>query len=355
MSTKAPAWNTRFQGFCATARRGFFHLGDELVLSKKTIVTLAAVLGLAAAGAFAAPARASFEKVPLEAKRALGATVGKPIIKGVVFLNGHLVDFGASCQVVRSGTAIYLRQKKGEKKVDLQVTPPLKPWNAFLETQDSSVVAAVEEEAPAPAVEAPKPKAEPKPEPVVKKPAPKPKSEEEDADDFFDDDGEDESDAAKPEPESKVADAEEVVEEEPAKPEAAEEKPAAKPSKTLKLTGAFAKNAAVDRLLKPINETRQRIDAGIRNGRVYFFSARYGMRSLEPRLGVELLKVLPGQMKDAANGADLYRRLRARNILFVSEETCGELMANRVDYLKLDQLRLRQKAEAETNRLIYGN
>ena len=125
------------------------------MLSKKTIVTLAAVLGLAAAGAFAAPARASFEKVPLEAKRALGATVGKPIIKGVVFLNGHLIDFGASCQVVRSGTAIYLRQKKGEKKVDLQVTPPLKPWNAFLETQDSSVVVAVEEEAPAPAIEAP--------------------------------------------------------------------------------------------------------------------------------------------------------------------------------------------------------
>lgn len=320
------------------------------------VVTLAVVLGLAAGGAFAAPARASFEKVPLEVKRALGATVGKPIIKGVVFLNGHLIDLGASCQVVRSGTAIYLRQKKGEKKVDLQVTPPLKPWNAFLETQDASVVTAVEEEAPAPVVEAPKPKAEPKPEPVAKKPAPKPKSEEEDADDFFDDEeDEDESAAAKPEPESRVADAEEVEKEEPAKPEAAEEKPAAKPNKTLKLTGAFAKNAAVERLLKPIDDTRRRIDAGIRNGRVYFFSARYGMRSLEPRLGVELLKVLPGQMKDAANGADLYRRLRAKNILFVSEETCGELMANRVDYLKLDQLRLRQKAEAETNRLIYGN
>jgi len=271
-------------------------------------------------------------------------------------LNGHLIDFDNSYQVARVGTAIYLRQKKGDKKTDLQVTPPLKPWNAFLETQEADVVSVVEAEEPESVVEAPKPKAEPKPEPkpVVKKPVAKPKSEEEDADDFFDDD-EEESPAAKPEPESKAAEAEEVEEEAPAKAEVAEEKPAAKPTKTLKLTGTFVKNAGVDRLLRPINETRQRIDAGIRNGRVYFFSTRYGMRSLEPRLGKELLKVLPSQMKDARDGADLYRRLRAKNLVFLSEEICQELMANRVDYLKLDQLRLRLKSETETNRLIYGN
>jgi len=267
------------------------------------MMKMRAVIGLVGALAMAAGAAApQFETVPAAANRALKAVKGKPIRKGLVFVNGHYVK--PPYVLMRSGTALFNHST--------QITGQVIPWKAFLATQGGGGASAPRPTAPAPA------------------PAPA-RSAVPSVDDLFADDPPTPTPAAPPPPVAAAPVVEEPAEDAP-----------------------FTPNDASRRLLKRINDQRSYLDRSLREGYMVFFGARYAPVTVTPRLARELMSILPEAIRDSDDGAELFGRLRGKGITYLNREICDELIDNRPDYTQLIARRAEMVKEEEVNRLLEG-
>ena len=250
-----------------------------------------AVIGLIGALALAVGAATpQFEEVPAAANKALKAVKGKAIRTGMVFVNGHYVK--PPYVLMRSGTAIFVNY-------NTQITGQVVPWKAFLATQGGAAAAAAKPAAPAPA-----------------RPA-------QSVDDLF-------ADAPPVAPAKTAA---------PAAANAAEDVD-------------FTPNEQSKRLLKRINDRRSYLDRRLREGYVIFFGSRYAPVSVAPRMARALLAMLPEAIRDADDGADLLRKLRAKGINYLSREICDELVENRTDSPQIIEHRKEMEKADELNKLL---
>lgn len=253
--------------------------------------------GMLLAAMLAGAAAPTFEKVPDEARAALKGARGKPTRSGLVFVNGHYLK--PPYTVARYGTAIFVN--------NVQVTDQVVPWRSFLATQPGAAPAAAP--APAPAAPARKTTA---------------------IDDLFDD-----GPAADEKP-------------------AAEKSPAAGAAQSADWGGSFELNARANQLLKRINDERTAINRRLRNGETCFFGKGYARVDVPQRLSRELIGVLPEAMRDAADGADLYGRMRTRGFVFMTAKICADLIANRADCTELVERRKKFKEEEELQKMLNG-
>ena len=237
----------------------------------------------------AGAAAPSFEKVPDEARIALKGTRGKPTSTGLVFVNGHYLK--PPYIMARYGTAIFVN--------NVQVTDQVVPWRSFLAPQPGAAPVA----APAPAPAAPAKKATA-------------------IDDLFDD------------------------------APAPAEKPAVESAPAVGASSSFEMNARAKQLLKRINDQRTALNRRLRNGETCFFGKSYARVDVPQRLGRDRIAVLPEAMRDAADGADLYNRMRAKGFVFLNAKLCADLIENRVDYTELVERRKKLKEEEDLQKML---
>ena len=250
-----------------------------------------AVIGLIGALALAVGAATpQFEEVPAAANKALKAVKGKAIRTGMVFVNGHYVK--PPYVLMRSGTALFVNY-------NTQITGQIVPWKTFLATQGGAAAAAAKPAAPAPA-----------------RPA-------QSVDDLF-------ADAPPVAPAKTAA---------PAAANAAEDVD-------------FTPNEQSKRLLKRINDRRSYLDRRLREGYVIFFGSRYAPVSVAPRMARALLAMLPEAIRDADDGADLLRKLRAKGVNYLNREICDELVENRTDSPQIIEHRKEMEKADELNKLL---
>lgn len=250
-----------------------------------------AVIGLIGALALAAGAATpQFEEVPAAANKALKAVKGKTIRTGMVFVNGHYVK--PPYVLMRSGTALFVNY-------NTQITGQVVPWKAFLATQGGEGAAAAKPAAPAPA-----------------RPA-------QSVDDLFAD-----------------------------TPPAAPVKTAAPAAANAAEDVDFTPNEQSKRLLKRINDRRSYLDRRLREGYVIFFGSRYAPVSVAPRMARALLAMLPEAIRDADDGADLLRKLRAKGVNYLNREICDELVENRTDSPQIIEHRKEMEKADELNKLL---
>jgi len=235
----------------------------------------------------------AFEKVPDEARTALKGTRGKPTRTGFVFINGHYIK--PPYIVARYGTAIFINNE--------QITDQIVPWRSFLATQPGAAAAA---QATKPAT-----------------PAPAKKSSS--IDDLFDDDSA------------------------PAKGTSAQ------PAAAAASDGAFVGNDRSKALVKKINEVRTDINKRLRNGQAFFFGAGHAPVAVPARLTRDLIAILPDEMRDAADGADLAARMRAKGFVFLGPEVCNDLIENRADYPMLVERIQQMKEDENIQNLLKGS
>lgn len=252
--------------------------------------------------------------VPKEALKALQIAKGKPCSTGVVFMDGKYIP--PPYVVKRYGTAIMIN--------DVQVTSPLVPWEEFIKTQSGVKVS--RSEAPAAAEE---------PEAEIEE-------EEEAADeddplaDLFDD------------------------EPKPAKKAAPKKKRAKKPPKpavttTYSLEGEFVMNDASKKLEEKINRYRTDVNARLIKGGFIFFGSNYSRVSGEARETKRLLTVLPGLMRTASSGSQLFGELRANGFSYLTEQIADDLVRNKYLWPLLDERGRKMNEEAQLNSLIKSS
>ncbi len=259
-------------------------------------IRLALIAALAACVLWAAPA--GFEPVPGAALKHLKGTRGKPIRKGVVFVNGRYLP--PPYTVWRKGTAIFIGKT--------QVTGQIVPWSAFAAAQgaEDGAVAA--------------------PRPVERKPAHAPAQVVRSVDDLFDD--------------------------EPAVPQAAPAASAPAPAAEPEFTGAYSSNATTKRYLKRITNFRTDVDRRLRRGEILFFGTRYSMLHVEDRLCMPLMNALPGALREAVDAYDLQSRLKSQGITYLSNAICEDLFANQAFSFAIDERRAKMQDEADVMKIL---
>ena len=260
-------------------------------MKKKTYILLAAL----ATGLLADAAPPTFEKVPDAARTALKGARGKPIRRGVVFVNGRYLP--PPYTIWRRGTAIYVG--------DVQVTGQVVPWSAFMMAQGAGGVSS----APA----APRKVEEKKPVAAAKS-----------VDDLFDDD--------EPAPKKSSAGASAAPEPE--------------------VGGPFVHNDRTKRYLKRIMDYRTDVDKRLRRGEILFFGSRYSMLHVEDRLCMPLMNALPAALRDARDAYDLQSRLRAQGITYLSNAICEDLFANQATSFMIDERRAKMKDEDDVLKIL---
>lgn len=254
---------------------------------KKNMYILLVALSAAMTACAAAPA---FEKVPDAANAALKGSRGKPVRKGIVFVNGHYLP--QPYVVARYGTAIFVN--------NVQVTDQIVSWKMFLATQPGGAVSV-----PAPAPAAPAKKATA-------------------IDDLFDDGG---------------------------TPAAAAPTQEAAPAADAG-GSTFVANERSKQLLKRISDYRTAVNRRLLNGGMCFFGKAYARVDVPPRLARGLLDVLPEAIRDASDGNDLYNRMRAKGFVFMGASLCADLIEHRADYTALIELRKKMKEDEDVQKLI---
>ena len=270
------------------------------------IKALSLLMMLVAAGASFAAA------IPKDSK-VLGATKGREIGSGLVFVNGKYIE--PPYIVQRWGCGIKINKET--------VIAEVVPWTDFLKTQDGvkkEVTTTVKEVKPVVA-----PKAEPA-------------KEEDDysasLDDLFDDD---------PKPARKKP----VVQ----KPVAAAQP---KPSTTVSysLEGAFTKNEKTAAMVKKINSVRAEIDALLRRGGFIFFGDAYSRVSGDAPTAIRLLQKLPGIERDSKSAEEVASRIRSAKFDFLPDALSAELFRNRVDYRALQERLSKWRSDAAVQKMI---
>lgn len=257
------------------------------------------------AAVWAAPAAETrFEKVPPQALKELAGSRGKPVRTGFVFVNGHYLK--PPYVVSRLGTAIFVN--------GVQVSDQIVGWKAFLLTQPG---AAEILKASAPA-------------PVQTTYWQPPSATARSIDDLFDDDFT-------------------VHRTPPPRPvRAAPAEPPPLPEM------AFTPNTRSRALLKKIDDHRKDIHKKLLGGQMCFFGTHHAVIPVTPRLAASLLETLPEAMRDAADGADLSARLKAKGFGFLNAALCADLIDNRQDYPALADRRRALRDDATLQSLLQN-
>lgn len=255
----------------------------------------------------------AFEAIPKASAKNLGATGGKEIKTGIVFINGKYVP--GPYKVERWGTGIRINGKF--------VTGQIVSWNDFVKTQpgaervETSVggdTGASDDDGGGDSMD-----------------------EGDSMDDLWgDDDDMGLDDLFDDEPKPKKAAAKKA----PAK------KKAKKPSKkvTYKLKGEFAHNDQTRALLKKINDFRSDIDRHLRLGGMICFGDRYSRVMMDKGPAMKLLDKLPELQQASSSADELMAGIRQLRMDFISRDLCNEFFKNRVDYHSLQQLRKKLKS-----------
>ena len=287
-----------------------------------TRLTMVALTVMASLMALAAP------EVPKAAEKALGtsyaktSTGGKLSIRtGMVFLNGHYLK--PSYRVERRGNGLFVngRQIPG-KTVD---------WQEFIKTQAGAKRNETVIEPVAPAPEA---ASEPAPEPEA--PAVEESDDDISLDDLFEDN---------PKPKKKAAKKAAAVKKTPPAPR--------KPTVvvTYEFEGEFQPNEATDKLVAGLDKDRRKIENLLNAGRFVFFGDRYSQVSGDAEA---LIKQLPGLLKSSSSGADLFAKVRAAGIYFLSEMICADLYEHQADYIQMQQQYREWQKDRENDKLLNG-
>lgn len=259
-------------------------------------------------------------EIPKASGKALGVTRGKPFSKGLVFVDGKYIM--PPYTVERWGVGIRIN--------GTPVVAQVIDWTEFLKTQDGVKVTKTEN--------APAAVSEPEPEPELDV-----EEEEDDSDtsldDLFDDD-------PKPKKPAKKT----------TKKKARKPRPP-KPTTTISVSfdGEFAANDASDALLKKINKTRTDINAILLSDGFICFGQNYARVSGDARIATQILNKLPDIEKTAQSEADLIAGVNSAGLVYLTESICRDLYRNRVDYLKLQARREKQKNEEALKKLLEGS
>ena len=305
--------------------------GNVGLLKRKELETMktfiCAILALFAAGAFAAPEKATKSKAPAQhiknnfrrpqsaSLKALKATVGKPFDSGWVFIDGQFVE--PPYKVERYGTVIRIN--------GFQVTNDVIPWEEFIKTQEGAVANKTET-------------------PVSDSPAGEPAAEPEEEEEEEDDDA--------------ASSLDDLFDDEPAvkKPKKAKRRSSgykARPKKpvttiTYSFDGTFVPNEKSKALLARINTMRDRIDARLRTGGIYCVSARYSSVAVDGGpVAKQAMERLPELMKKAKSADELASSISSAGMGYFSSAFCEDLFRNRFSYLRLME---RNKAIREKNK-----
>lgn len=259
-------------------------------------------------------------EIPKASGKALGVTRGKPFSKGLVFVDGKYI--APPYTVERWGVGIRIN--------GTPVIAQVIDWTEFLKTQDGVKVTKTET--------APTEIAEPEPEPDMEF-----EEEEDDSDTSLDDLFDDDPKPKKPEKKA-------------AKKRARKPRPP-KPTTTVSITfdGEFIANDASDALVKKINKTRTDINATLLSGGFICFGQNYAQVSGDARIAAQVLSKLPDIEKSAQSEADLIAGVNAAGLVYLTESICRDFYRNRVDYLKLQERREKQKNEEALKRLLEGS
>lgn len=281
------------------------------------------VIALAALVAFfgtAALAAGGFASTPSAAKKALKASVGKPISRGWVFIEGKYIP--PPYKVMRLGTVIRINEH--------QVTGEIIPWEEFVKTQDASKIKRTQTGGGAAESEA---AAEPEPEPEPESEPDLLSSDDDDwessLDDLFGDD-------SAPKKSSSGKSQKSGYKPRPKKPTV---------TVTYSLEGEFEPNAKSQALLAKLNDYRTKIDAGLRSGGCYFFSPRYSPVAVDAGATRLMVQKLPDIMKAADSKQSLYQAARSAGLMYITPKLAVELYKNKVDYITIQQ-RSRDKKDS---------
>ena len=310
-------------------------------------------LFLTGAVIFAVACANAFSPIPKESAKALGATKGKYIRTGLVFVNGKFLR--PPYIVERWGTGIRINKTP--------VTGQVVAWSDFLKTQDPSVVtatASAEGELPpsddAEAGGLPPPPTDEPPVETAPEPPPAPAGVTADSsssddvlslDDLFDSDASDDDVAQKSAPKPEAASAPKPM------PKAGTEKSRQKAaSPVLKLTGKFVKNDASKALVKKVNATRTEIDRQLRNGGLLCFGDHYARIVGGAQAAADVLKFLPEAQMKATSAEDLQRRLRAARLDYLHELIVRDFFENRIDYRRLQDHRKKLREDKEMDEML---
>lgn len=253
-----------------------------------------------------------FEAIPKASAKNLGATGGKEIKSGIVFINGKFVP--APYKVERWGTGIRINGQF--------VTGQIVSWNDFVKTQadvekiETSVGGSSggDEDSSS--------------------------GDEDSMDDLWADDGDDMGldDLFDDEPKPKKA-----------APKKAAKKKAKKPTKkiTYKLKGEFVHNDQTKAFLNKINTVRSDIDRHLRLGGMICFGDRYSRVMMDKGPAMKLLEKLPELQQSSTSPDEFAGGIRQLRMDFISRDLCREFYQNRVDYHQLQQLRKKIKGDAK--------
>lgn len=263
--------------------------------------------------AFATLTALCFEAIPKASAKNLGATGGKEIKTGIVFVNGKYIP--GPYKVERWGTGIRINGQF--------VTGQIVAWNDFVKTQPGAEKiettvgggAAADEDEGGEAMD-----------------------DGDSLDDLWGDDddmGLDDLFDDEPKPAKKAAT------KKPAKKKAAK-----KPTKkvTYKLKGEFVHNDQSKALLNKVNTTRSEIDRQLRLGGMICFGDRYSRVMMDKGPAMKLLDKLPELQQSSSSAEELTAGIRQLRMDFISRDLCREFYQNRVNYHELQQLRKKIKS-----------
>lgn len=266
--------------------------------------------------AMAAFSALCFEAIPKASAKNLGATGGKEIKTGLVFINGKFIP--GPYKVQRWGTGIRINGQF--------VTGQVVSWNDFVKTQ---------------------PGAE-KVETMIGGDS----SASEDSGDDLMDDGDSMDDLWADDDDMGLDD---LFDDEPkpAKKASAKKAPAKKKAKkptkkvTYKLKGEFAHNDQTKALLNKINSARSDIDRQLRLGGMICFGDKYSRVTMDKGPAMKLLENLPELQQSSSSADELMAGIRQLRMDFISRDLCREFYQNRSDYHQLQQLRKKIKSDAK--------
>lgn len=273
-------------------------------------VLLMAIVAMAAFSALC------FEAIPKASAKNLGATGGKEIKTGLVFINGKFIP--GPYKVQRWGTGIRINGQF--------VTGQVVSWNDFVKTQ---------------------PGAE-KVETLIGGDS----SASEDSGDDLMDDGDSMDDLWADDDDMGLDD---LFDDEPkpAKKASAKKAPAKKKAKkptkkvSYKLKGEFAHNDQTKALLNKINSARSDIDRQLRLGGMICFGDKYSRVTMDKGPAMKLLENLPELQQSSSSADELMAGIRQLRMDFISRDLCREFYQNRSDYHQLQQLRKKIKSDAK--------
>ena len=114
---------------------------------------------------------------------------------------------------------------------------------------------------------------------------------------------------------------------------------------------AFVPNARSEQMLKRINDYRTDVNKRLLNGDACFFG-RYGFVVVQQRLCRNMMEALPDAVRDSADGADLYNRMRGRGLVFLNANICSDLNENRADYSALVERRRKMQEDEEVRKML---